>query len=399
MNTSITIPAAIRNARITTTSVFFINGMALALFFSNLPTLRDALGIDDAELGTALSVQGMGTVLFVVIGSLIAGRIGTRATMLLGAILLLLAFQFVGMTTTLLAFTVAVFALGASNSLVDLSMNTHASLIEREYRAEIMSSFHVAYNLGGFAGAMLAGALIRSTGGVSASLLVAGVSMFAIIALGWTLIGNLKPAAQPASTPSSAGWGSRIWKNPALWLLGVFAILALFVENGVNGWSAIYLYDVVHDDEATAADAFAAFQIAMAAGRLIGTPALRRFTPAAVLAAGGTIAACGVVLMIVQPTHWAALIGFAAVGFGLANCVPMFFTRAAAAVPAAPALGIAFVSTIGYLGYISGPLALGLVSQQTGLKIAFALIAVAMLVIAISGRLLGALKPSATLGE
>jgi len=155
MNTLHTIPAAIRNARITTTSVFFINGMALALFFSNLPVLRDTLGIDDAELGTALSVQGMGTVLFVVIGSLIAGRIGTRATMLLGAILLLLAFQSVGMTTTLLAFTVAVFALGASNSLIDLSMNTHASLIEREYRAEIMSSFHVAYNLGGFAGIQL----------------------------------------------------------------------------------------------------------------------------------------------------------------------------------------------------------------------------------------------------
>jgi len=400
MNMSHSIPAAIRNARITTTSVFFINGMALALFFSNLPTLRDSLGIDDAELGSALSLQGLGTVLFVVIGSLIAGRIGTRATMLLGAVLLLLAFQFVGMTSTLLAFTVAVFALGASNSLVDLSMNTHASLIEREYRAEIMSSFHVAYNLGGFAGAMLAGMLIRSTGGVSSSLLVAGISMFAIIALGWKLIGNLKPAAQPASAQApSESWGARIWKNPALWLLGVFAILALFVENGVNGWSSIYLYDVVHDDEANAADAFAAFQIAMAAGRLLGTPALRRFTPAAVLAAGGTIAAFGVVLMIAQPTHWAALFGFAAVGFGLANCVPMFFTRAAAAVPTAPALGIAFVSTIGYLGFIGGPLALGLVSQQSGLKIAFALVAVAMLVIAISGRLLGALKPSATLGE
>jgi len=395
---SVAVPSAIRNARIATTSVFFINGMALALFFSNLPVLRDALGIDDAELGTALSLQGFGTVLFVVIGSLIAGRIGTRATMLVGAVLLLMAFPLVGMTTSLVAFTVAVFALGASNSLVDLSMNTHASLIEREYRAEIMSSFHVAYNLGGFAGASLAGMLIRSSGGVSSSLLVAGVSMFAMIALGWVLLGNLKPAPQPASAPSDQSWGARVWLNRALWMLGIFAILALFVENAINGWSSIYLYDVVHDDEATAADAFAAFQIAMAAGRLLGTPALRRFSATTVLAAGGLVAAAGVVVMVAQPSHWVALIGFAAIGLGLANCMPMFFTRAAAAIPSAPALGIAFVSTIGYLGFICGPLALGLVSRQAGLKIAFVLVALAMLVIAISGRLLGALKPSATLG-
>lgn len=73
----------------------------------------------------------------------------------------------------------------------------------------------------------------------------------------------------------------------------------------------------------------------------------------------------------------------------------MFFTRAAAAIPSSPALGIALVNTVGYLGYIGGPLALGLVSEQFGLKTAFLLVLVAMLVIAFGCRLVTALKSSA----
>lgn len=394
MTKGIPVTPAIRRARVATTAVFFVNGMALALFFSNIALLKDLIALSDARLGTALGLQGLGTVIFVVIGSLVATKIGTRATMLFGAVLLALSLQLVGIASDYTGFLLAILALGASNSFIDVSMNAHASLVERDYRAEIMPSFHAAYNFGGFAGASLAAQLIRASGGAYSSLTVAGIAMVIVIVLGWVMLGNLKPAAAHKAGERRHAIAT-ILQSPAILILGVFVALALFVENAMNGWSGVYLKDVVMDDPAAAASAFAAFQFAMAIGRLLGSPAIRRFGAEAVVIGGGLLASLGVLLAISVVSHWTALIGFAAIGLGLANCTPMFFTRAAAAIPSSPAVGIALVNTVGYLGYIGGPLALGLVSEQWGLKTAFLLILVAMLTIAIGCRLVTSLKSSA----
>ena len=388
------IPPDIRRARIATTAVFFVNGMALALFFSNIALLKELIALSDARLGTALGLQGLGTVIFVVIGSLVATRFGTRATMLFGAVMLALALQMVGFATQYTGFLLAILALGASNSFIDVSMNAHASLVERQWRAEIMPSFHAAYNFGGFAGASLAAQLIRASGGAYSSLTVGGIAMVAVLVLGWVMLGNLKPVAE-TSEGGRRAITRHILRSPAIVILGVFVALALFVENAMNGWSGVYLRDVVKADPAAAANAFAAFQLALAIGRLLGSAAIRRFGAECVVVSGGLLAGAGVLLAVTVASHWAALIGFAAIGFGLANCTPMFFTRAAAAIPSAPALGIALVNTIGYIGYICGPLALGLVSEYQGLKTAFLLILGAMLIIALGCRLVTALKSSA----
>ncbi|SFY40030.1 Nitrate/nitrite transporter NarK [Paracoccus pantotrophus] len=385
---------AMRRARIATTAVFFINGMALALFFSNIALLKELIALSDARLGTALGLQGLGTVIFVVIGSLVATKFGTRATMLFGAVLLALALQAVGFASQYTGFLLAILALGASNSFIDVSMNAHASLVEREYRTEIMPSFHAAYNFGGFAGASLAAQLIRATGGAYSSLTLAGIAMVAVIVVGWIILGNLKPTIAEKSE-DRRHTAAVVLRSPAVLILGIFVAMALFVENAMNGWSGVYLKDVVMADPATAATAFAAFQFALAIGRLLGSPAIRRFGAERVVIGGGLIAAAGVLLAVTVVSQPTALIGFAAIGLGLANCTPMFFTRAAAAFPSSPALGIALVNTIGYLGYIGGPLALGLVSESWGLKSAFLLVLGAMMVIAFGCRLVTALKSSA----
>src|SRR6187431_2940801 len=102
-------PAQMLNARMTTTLVFLINGMALALFFSNVALLKEALALSDAQLGKALGLRGLATVIFVV-GGLVAARFGTRATILFGAVLLALTLQYVGFPGGFAAFVIAAFA-------------------------------------------------------------------------------------------------------------------------------------------------------------------------------------------------------------------------------------------------------------------------------------------------
>jgi len=65
----------------------------------------------------------------------------------------------------------------------------------------------------------------------------------------------------------------------------------------------------------------------------------------------------------------AAVIGFAGMGFGLANVGPIVFSAAGRLPELAPGIGIAAVSTAGYRGFLAGPPLIGLVAEASGLPV------------------------------
>ena len=87
-------------------------------------------------------------------------------------------------------------------------------------------------------------------------------------------------------------------------------------------------------------------------------------------------------MLVVISSHVAlTLFGFAVVGLGLANIIPIAFT-AAGNVPGIPSgTGIAAVATIGYAGFLAGPPIIGLLAEVTSLRVAFASIVILLLVL------------------
>jgi hypothetical protein len=89
----------------------------------------------------------------------------------------------------------------------------------------------------------------------------------------------------------------------------------------------------------------------------------------------------GGALLLASP--WAALLGFAGVGIGMANAIPILF-GAAGRLPGIPAgIGIAAVSTAGYCGFLAGPPLIGIVGDYLGLSAGLALVVAAMATIAV----------------
>lgn len=393
MSETLKISSHLRNSRIAVTVVFFINGMAFALFYANVAFIKTSLDLSDGALGTALGVMGVGTVIFAVVSSAIVTKVGTRPTMLIGAVTFALVLLYVGTGVTKGTIIVALLLLGGTSSLIDVAMNTHGTLVEREYSTEIMSSIHAAYSFGGFVGSVVAAAIVTITGSVSASFVFAGVTMTLTVLIAWVPMRSL----QPERTGEDRKWNSKGVLNKALIILVIFMILALFVENGVNGWSSVYLDQVVRADAALVPMAFGVFQLAMGIGRFLAGPIIRATSVRTFVLFGCILAAAGVVLAVVFPSSTVAIIGFGMVGLGYANLTPLIFSRAAAAVPWAPAVGIAIVSTLGYLGFIAGPFVLGHVSDLLGLRIAFLMIGIALVIIGIGAKSLAQVRPSAQL--
>ena len=80
--------------------------------------------------------------------------------------------------------------------------------------------------------------------------------------------------------------------------------------------------------------------------------------------------ALGGVLLIGEPIP--AVIGFALVGLGIANTVPILFSAAGRHEPAGPSLAAVF--TVGYTGFIVGPPLIGALADTIGLPETLALL-------------------------
>jgi MFS family permease len=162
--------------------------------------------------------------------------------------------------------------------------------------------------------------------------------------------------------------------------LAVLAALAFSAEGAIRDWSALFLDRDLQANIDRAAWGFMAFSTTMAACRLTGDWMRVRFGERNVVVISGCIAMAGLVLSIGFDNFLLAVIGFALVGIGLSNIVPILIS--AAGRDAAPGPSIAFVVSAGYAGFLASPPILGFIASETSLSTMFAVVAASCAVIA-----------------
>ena len=118
----------------------------------------------------------------------------------------------------------------------------------------------------------------------------------------------------------------------------------------------------------------------MAITRFAGDWLRARFCSATLLRASAWLTALAMATVLMATQAWVALVGFALAGVGLANVVPVLFSAAAQVKGVAAAQGIASVASMGYLGLMAGPPAIGFVAHASSLTAAlYAVVALAAL--------------------
>jgi predicted MFS family arabinose efflux permease len=268
---------------------------------------------------------------------------------------------------------------GVSGSLFDVAINTEASEIERQTGRPLMSGFHGMFSLGGMAGATLGSAapalgltpqghLLLSTGLGAAAALLASRAMLPVPP-------REAEEKQPLSLP----------RGPLL-LLGVLASMGLIAEGAMYDWSVLFMKQERGSEASTAALAYASFSGAMAAGRFGGDWVRARLSGTRLMRASGVLAAAGMALALAVPSPWIALLGFAGVGLGLSNVVPVLFSAASQTPGVSPAHGIAAVSGVGYLGMMAGPPLIGLVAEHSSLRAGLVVVVVFAVFMALSAK-------------
>jgi hypothetical protein len=203
----------------------------------------------------------------------------------------------------------------------------------------------------------------------------------------------------PTSTDVHGGETGFAWPTRATIALGSLCFLAMSTEGAVLDWSALHLEESLALGPGIAATGFAAFSASMAAGRFAGDWIRGHIGAVALVRWSALLGAVGLALALVAPIPVLAIAGFAAVGFGMSNLVPIFFGAAGRIPGQASGTGIAAVATMGYTGFLAGPPVIGFVADVTSLAVALGLIVLACLAIALAAWTVAPAEPEPALGS
>jgi fucose permease len=355
-------------ARLAVSTLFFVNGVVLASWVPHIPAVKQRHGIGDASLGLVLLAMAAGSVVALPVAGWLVARLGSRIVASGAAIAFCVALPLPVVSPNVALVSLSLVLLGAVNATLDVSMNAQAVEVEQRYGRTIMSSFHGLFSLGGVAGAAAAGlAMFAGVDDRGHVLVAAAITVLVVLAV--------LPALGPSVVRERRTAGPLFVRpDRALVGLGVLAFLGLLAEGAMGDWSAVYLRDALGSTAATAASGYAAFSFAMAAGRFGGDQLVSRFGPESVLRMSGVIAASGlgVGLLIGEPRL--AIMGFALVGVGISNVIPLVFGLTAKVKGIEPGPALAAVATAGYFGFLAGPPLIGLVAEAAGLPAALGIV-------------------------
>jgi predicted MFS family arabinose efflux permease len=358
---------------------FFIAGFGMAAWAPLVPFAKERLGIQEGALGTLLLCLGAGSIIAMPLAGFLTSRLGCRRV-LMGSVLIVCAtLPMLAQVSSIPLLALVLFFFGAGIGSMDCAMNIQAIILERASGRTMMSGFHGLFSLGGVVGA----------GGVS-GLLSLGLSPWHATLMVVGLIALLLAFSAAHFLPyggRSSGPAFALARGVVLFI-GVLCFILFLTEGAVLDWSAVFLADVRGMSTAHAGLGYAAFAATMTIGRLTGDRFVRRVGPKVTVIGGALIAAAGLALATLVPSWPVALLGYALVGVGCSNIVPVMFSLAGKQDEMPESIAVPAITTMGYAGVLLGPAFIGFVAHATSLATALMILAAMLLGVASSARML-----------
>jgi len=353
---------------------FFIGGFGAASWAPLVPFLKLRLAVEENVLGLLLLCIGVGSLFTMPAAGNLVRRFGCQR--LLGAVSFLYAVMllFLCRVDSFGLCAIVLLSFGGVMGLIDVAANIAAVNLEQAAKKRMMSGMHAMWSVGGFAGAGLFGVLMQagfSSFGATAS----AASVILLLAAVCSHVAFLE-VKQPASASSLFAVPRGI-----VAFIGIVALIAFLVEGAIMDWSGVFLTSVRNMDMALAGTGFSVFSAAMLLMRLTGDFLVKSLGEKLVVCGGTLVAFTGFMLVVFTPWNGLVFAGFFLIGLGMANIVPVFFSLIGRQSVMPVSTAVSAVGTLGYLGILMGPAAVGFIAHQTSLAFSFCFLAVLLLVL------------------
>ncbi|MET9223488.1 MFS transporter [Streptomyces sp. NPDC003300] len=384
-----------RRGQLAIGALFFSLGFQYATWASRLPAIKAHLDLTAAQVGLLLMATGIGAAAAFPLVAMLMRRLGSRLLSLLSA---------VGLTLLLIPlsvmpnYPVALLVMGCDGVLVaclNVAMNAQGAALEAVHRRNAMAKLHATFSGGSLGAALLASGMNTVTSTMAVHFGAAAVLLLLLTAYARTglltqeQIAAKDEAAEAQEQKEDAvavaeerGAKSRgKWTLPArmtLWM-GCAMAFGTVTEGAMNDWSAIYMKDVAKASAELAPMGIAVVSVMMVLARLFADGWRSRWGDGLIVRAGSALAAAGLAIALLSGGVVPALIGFAAVGLGIAAVTPCVYVAAAGQGSDA----LTLVATMGTTGLLAGPPVIGFIANATGLVWGLGAVAASALVVSL----------------
>ena len=367
MNIDTALYDARRSYRIAVSSLFFLSGLCFSSWASRIPSIQQKLHLNDAGLGAVLLSLPIGLMVSLPLAGWLVARFGSRIIVIGAAVLYACTLPFIGFAQESWQLMGVLFFFGLGGNLLNISMNTQGVGVEAIYQRSILASFHGIWSLAGFAGAAIGTFMIsQHIPPYAHFIMISGIALLILVCVwSYTLTADNNTTNQPIF----------VKPDKSLLNLGIIAFCCMICEGAMFDWSGVYFQNVVKAKAAWIGAGYTAFMSTMAVGRFVADWLVTNFGIQRILQTSGIIIASGLGVAIIFPDISTSIAGFILVGAGVSSVVPLVYSAAGKSKKVSPGVALAAVSTIGYLGFLIGPPAIGFIAQASSLRISFILIA------------------------
>ncbi|WP_454667790.1 MFS transporter [Acinetobacter calcoaceticus] len=372
--------------RLATRLSFFSLGFATAAWAPLIPFAQQRLNLNHADFGLLLLCMGIGSMIAMPATGALVKRWGCRPLIAVALMLLMMLLPSLTMWNSIVTMAVALFIFGSAAGCLGVAINLQAVVVEKHSLRALMSSFHGMCSLGGLTGAMLVTALLAV--GLSPLMSTLSVVMILLVIGGVAIPSCLtsfeqdeKPHEDPTAAPKK-----NYRPNGIIILIGMMCFIAFLSEGAAMDWGGIYLTSKYQLNPAFAGLAYTFFALSMTTGRFAGHILLKQLGEKSIVTYSAIVAAIGMAVIVTAPVWQVVILGYALLGLGCSNIVPVMFSRVGRQNVMPKAAALSLVSTIAYTGSLTGPALIGLIGEWTSLGAVLSGVAILLSIIALLNR-------------
>lgn len=366
-----------KHHRLALSAFFFLSGFCFSSWASRIPSIKFTFDMNEAELGSFLFILPICSLIGLPISGWLISKYDSRYLLISGFLIYIFSLLGIGYASNIQLLTVVVCFFAFGLRAINISMNTQAIQLQKRYGRTINGSFHGIWSLGGLCGILFA-----------TSMIYFNITMFVHLAVVvvFALILSLTASSYLLKNDRETGGNKLRLGSPDKFIFytGLVVFCAAVCEGGIYDWSSIYFREVVNAELFTLS--YLVFMVAMTLSRFFTDALTNLLGMKKLFLISASVVVFGVLILILFPTFYPALVGFFITGLGVASIFPMSFSLASHSKKYAPGLAISIVGTYATVGVLLAPPFVGYVAHLFSLNLAFLIFVIAAFLLIVFSR-------------
>ncbi len=351
------------------TLFYFGMGYTFSSWAGRIPDIKNNLNLSEADLGTILFAIPIGQLIALPISAKTVTKYGSIKVSIIAILCYAASLCLLGFSQESWHLALSLVLFGVAGNFCNIAVNTQGVYAEGLFPKPIMGSFHGSWSLAGFFGALTAMAMNAFGFSPAIHFCFTALVVVLIVATNFKFLVKAKPRSEGEKTGFFAAFGGIL-----LWL-GVIAFCCRTSEGVMYDWSGVYFREVVHAEGALSMLGYSAFMITMTSGRFLSDKLVGRFGRRLILLVSGVTVSFGLACSVAFPYLIPSTLSFMLVGIGVSMIFPIVFSIAGSTpnIPTSAALTV--VTSVSFLGFLTGPPVIGYIAEQSSLRYSFAFVA------------------------